>query len=220
MSKWLIVSLHEWKWWLGLTVLTLQHVKPNAHTYTHACMQTRNTEHWGSQVLTLPWYLILSYCCWRKAGLWVPLWVVLLLPCQTEYLAVTSHPPLPTGDRTSWLCYSPSLHLGHFLSALSLSSSSSSSSGSPVRTKHIRSGQSTNSAPCLHLQFILPLTGQVNVRLSEFLSEFLSFPLNWRAGTPLTRHTTGQKKRSVSWVGLENFAKSPGLPTCNHCAAI
>lgn len=66
-------------------------------------MQTRNTEHWGSQVLTLPWYLILSYCCWRKAGLWVPLWVVLLLPCQTEYLAVTSHPPLPTGDRTSWL---------------------------------------------------------------------------------------------------------------------
>lgn len=93
----------------------------------------------------------------RRLNWWSPPRLVLLLLCQSQ-LQIIIH-----------LCLQAT-ELGNFssLSSTSVTFSkpfcslrpSSSLSGSPVRTKHTHSGQSTNSSSCLHLQFIFPLTRQ------------------------------------------------------------
>lgn len=132
----------------------------------------------------------------RRLNWWFPPRLVLLLPCQTGSLTVTSHPPLPMGDRIRKLILFSLPNVNHFLSALS-PRPSSPSSGSPVRTKHTFSGQNTNNPSCLYLQFIFPLTGQVNVRLFESPSSSSLYTMlhETRAGTPLTRHTGPKKSK-------------------------
>lgn len=133
----------------------------HAHTKSTQCaalnMATRQTASWqsGSYPALVPHPVLL----FLEEG-WTgdpPPRLVLLLLCQSQ-LQIIIH-----------LCLQAT-ELGNFssLSSTSVTFSkpfcslrpSSSLSGSPVRTKHTHSGQSTNSSSCLHLQFIFPLTRQ------------------------------------------------------------
>lgn len=130
-------------------------------------MWKHNKDHHGRETLTLPWYLILSGCCWKKAELVVPPpRLVLLLLCHTDSSTVTSHRAF---NKTSHLLLLLSLLIPLSLSLrlqVSFSTSSLLLIWLPCEEKALTSVQSSNSSSCLHLQFISPLTGQRNACLS------------------------------------------------------
>lgn len=121
-----LFSLHEWKQrnselWIGYVASVQEHMM---QTLTKPSQYGWSTKH-GNTTRSIMVVRILpclgtSSCpavAGKKLNWWSPPRLVLLLPCQTDSSTLTSHSPLPMGDRIIGnLSSSLSFHASHFLS--------------------------------------------------------------------------------------------------------
>lgn len=172
--------------------------------------------HHSSWDLTLPWYLILSCCCCRKPG--PP---VLLLLYMTESFNLTSHPRFfstPSPQSPFSLSFSCSFFRFNFhgLPAPCLALLWGRSWHTQVKTP------TASPPPCLHLQVLFLLTGQVNVRLS--------FPLNcWNSSYTSDMGANKRAKESKllanarkkeKWRAQRVWKNLLRAPLCKHVITV